>query len=124
MPKGSELWIDGAHNEAGAFALARWITEQKDEKENFVICGFSKNKCKKEFLEKFRNVAKLVAVRVSGEPNPESAEKISEIGAEIGMKISVAGDLSKALRGISRNPSRVVICGSLHLARDVKSYTS
>ncbi len=124
LPKGSELWIDGAHNEAGAFALARWITEQKDEKENFVICGFSKNKCKKEFLEKFRNVAKLVAVRVSGEPNPESAEKISEIGAEIGMKISVAGDLSKALRGIPRNPSRVVICGSLHLARDVKSYTS
>ena len=124
LPEGSELWIDGAHNEAGAFALSRWITEQKDEKENFVICGFSKNKCKKEFLEKFRNVAKLVAVRVSGEPNPESAEKISEIGAKIGMKISVAGDLSEALQRISRVPSRVVICGSLHLARDVKSYTS
>jgi dihydrofolate synthase/folylpolyglutamate synthase len=124
LPEGSELWIDGAHNEAGAFALARWITEQKDEKENFVICGFSKNKCKKEFLEKFQNIAELLVVRVSGEPNPESAEKISEIGAKIGMKISVAGDLSEALQRISRVPSRVVICGSMHLARDVKSYTS
>ncbi len=122
LPEGSELWIDGAHNEAGAFALARWIFEQKDKKENFVICGFSKNKCKKEFLEKFRNIAEVLAVRVSGEPNPESAEKISEIGAEIGMKISVADDLSEALQLIPRAPSRVVICGSFHLARDVKSY--
>ncbi len=122
LPEGSELWIDGAHNEAGAFAVARWIVEEKDEKENFVICGFSKNKCKKEFLEKFRNIAELIAVRVSGEPNPESAEKISAIGAEIGMKIFAAGDLVHALQCIAQKPCRVVICGSLHLARDVKNF--
>ncbi len=122
LPEGSELWIDGAHNVAGAFALARWISEQKDKKENFVICGFSKNKCKKEFLEKFRNVAEVVAVRVNGEPYPEEAKKISEIGAEIGMKIFAAADLSDALHYISNKPCRVVICGSLHLARDVKTF--
>ena len=32
----SEIWIDGAHNEAGAFALARWIAEDISQK-TFVI---------------------------------------------------------------------------------------
>jgi dihydrofolate synthase/folylpolyglutamate synthase len=120
----SELWIDGAHNEGGAFALARWLNEKQDEKENFVICGFSRNKCKKEFLAKFKNVAEIVAVRVKGEPYPESAEKISEIGKEIGMEIFAAEDLLEALHYIKKRiskPCRIIICGSLHLARDVRS---
>ncbi len=121
-----ELLIDGAHNEAGAFALARFIIEQNDDKKNFIICGFSRNKCKKEFLEKFRNIAEIIAVRVDGEPYPESAQKISEIGAEIGMEIFAAEDLLEAIYYITKNnnqPCRVIICGSLHLARDVKKFS-
>lgn len=122
LPPESELWIDGAHNEGGAFALARWITENPREK-NFVIVGFSRNKCKPQFLEKFRNIAELIAVRVNGEPYPEEAEKISQIGQEINMKILPFSDLCDALHHISQThakPCRVIICGSLHLARDVK----
>lgn len=123
LPQGSELWIDGAHNDGGAFALARWIVENPKEK-NFVIVGFSKNKCKSKFLEKFKNIAEVVAVRVNGEPSPEEAEKISEIGSEIGMKIFPFHELSDALHYISQSCAgkacRVVICGSLHLARDVR----
>ncbi len=136
----SEIWIDGAHNEAGAFALAKWIAEKTRSPylggklsrsatmgvQSFVICGFSKNKCKKEFLEKFRNVAEVVAVRVDGEPYPESAERISEVGAEIGMKIFAARDIAEAIFYISKicgdEPCHIVICGSLHLARDVKKF--
>ena len=124
--KNVEAWIDGAHNEAGAFALARFILEQKDEKKNFVICGFSRGKCKKEFLEKFRNVAEVIGVRVDGEPYPESAQRISEIGAEIGMQIFAAQDLLEAVEYVAKNnegqPCRIIICGSLHLARDVKKF--
>lgn len=122
----SEIWIDGAHNESGALALAEWIEEEnfKNQKENFVIVGFSKNKCKKEFLEKFIDITKeVVAVRVNGEPNPEESEKISEVGNEIGMKIFAASNLFEAINYIAnsckKNPCRVVICGSLHLARDI-----
>ncbi len=122
----SELLIDGAHNEAGAFALARFLAESENKK-TFVICGFSRNKCKKEFLEKFRNVAEVVAVRVDGEPCPESAEVISAIGETIGMKISAAEDLLDAIYHVAQSndyrPCRVVICGSLHLARDVKKFS-
>lgn len=126
----SELWIDGAHNPSGAFALARWLTTSTKENntlKNFVICGFSRNKCKKEFLEKFINIAELVAVTVDGEPYPEEAEKIVEVGKSIGVEISAANDLLDAIHYIAKQSAgtacRVVICGSLHLARDVKKFS-
>lgn len=119
----SEIFIDGAHNEAGAFALARFILSREEEKPTYVICGFSRGKCKAAFLEKFKNVAEVIAVRVNGEPYPESAEKISEIGEEIGMKIFAADDLLDAISYIKTDEAcLVIICGSLHLARDVRKY--
>ncbi len=122
----SKIFIDGAHNEAGAFAVARFINSEKIAKK-FVIVGFSKNKCKKAFLEKFRNVAKLVAVRVDGEPYPEEAEIIAKSGTEIGMNIFAADDLIDALNHVSKECGEeaclAVICGSLHLARDVKKFS-
>lgn len=121
----SEIIIDGAHNEAGAFALARWIVEDLSKK-TFVICGFSRNKCKKEFLGKFKNVAEVVAVRVDGEPYPERSEVIAKIGAEIGMKIFAAENLLDAVDYVAKvcgnEACKIVICGSLHLARDVRKF--
>jgi len=121
----SEIWIDGAHNEAGAFALAKWIVENPIK--TFVITGFSRNKCKKEFLEKFRNIAEIIAVTVDGEPYPERSEIIAEIGSSIGLKIFAADDLLDAIYRIAEicdAPCRIVICGSLHLARDVKKFNA
>ncbi len=121
----SEILIDGAHNEAGTFALAEFIAAKKDKK-TFIIAGFSRGKCKKEFLEKFKNIAEVIAVRVDGEPYPESAETISKIGESIGMKIFAAEDLFEAISYAEKSSNsqscRIVICGSLHLARDVKKF--
>lgn len=121
----SEIIIDGAHNEAGAFALARFIAEDISKK-TFVICGFSRNKCKKEFLLKFKNVAEVVAVRVDGEPYPERSEVIAKIGKEIGMEIFAAENLVDAVDYVAKvcgsEVCRIVICGSLHLARDVRKF--
>ena len=123
----SELYIDGAHNEAGAFALARWLQEENDKnpKETHLICGFSRHKCRSAFLEKFDKIAQITAIRVDGEPNPESAQKIAEIGKSIGLQISIAEDLIQAITNIenNNNPKRVLICGSLHLARDVRKFS-
>ncbi len=122
----SEIWIDGAHNEAGAFALANWILSQQKNKKNFVIAGFSRGKCKKEFLEKFKDVAEIIAVRVDGEPYPESSQTIFEIGKSIGVKVFAIENLPEAINHIAKingtNSCRIVICGSLHLARDVKKF--
>jgi dihydrofolate synthase / folylpolyglutamate synthase len=121
----SEIFIDGAHNVAGAFALRQFILEEKSKK-TFVICGFSRGKCKKEFLEKFKDVAEVIAVRVDGEPYPESVETISEIGRSVGMKVYAAQDLVDAVDYAAKisgeSVCKIIICGSLHLARDVKKY--
>jgi dihydrofolate synthase/folylpolyglutamate synthase len=126
----SEIWIDGAHNEGGALALAKWLLEKKNEDEekkfNFVITGFSRGKCKKEFLSKFQNIAQIIAVKVDGEPYPESPEIIAQIGESINLDIYPAEDLLSAIFHIKKScankPCRIVICGSLHLARDVKKF--
>lgn len=127
----NEIFIDGAHNPSGALALANWIKEQTstgDEKLNFIICGFSKGKCKKDFLKQFNGVAQVLAVRVNGEPHPEDPEVIAKIGSEIGLKIPAFLDLSEAIfyvkSEIGKQRCRIVICGSLHLARDVKIFES
>ena len=140
----SEIFLDGAHNQAGAFAIARFLMEEKKRdleidqqnftagekftpKKTFVICGFTKNKCRQQFLENFIEVAdEVVAVRVDGEPNPEDAEVIAKIAKEIDLPAKACDDLLDAiyyLKELSDNtPCRIVICGSLHLARDVKKF--
>jgi len=121
-----EIWIDGAHNEGGAFILANWIQSQSPIK-NFIICGFSRGKCKIEFLEKFKNIANIIAVKVDGEPYPESSERIVEIAYNHGIYVKNGENLLNALELIENDfpnqPYRVVICGSLHLARDVRYFS-
>ena len=123
----SEIWIDGAHNEGGAYSLATWLKEQNDEKENFIICGFSRGKCKGSFVNKFQNIARIIAVRVNGEPYAEDPEIICQITKEFDKDVKGFDDLIDSLEYISQNienrACRIVICGSLHLARDVKRYS-
>ncbi len=130
----SEIYIDGAHNVSGAFALAKWIVEEKNNdknnsvtKKNFIIAGFSKNKCRENFLLNFRNIAdEIIAIRVDGEPNPEDSQIICEIGKKCEIKINPQNDLLDAIYYLSKtagnNPARIIICGSLHLARDVRKF--
>ncbi|MBL6664854.1 MAG: hypothetical protein ISQ34_03325, partial [Rickettsiales bacterium] len=77
-------------------------------------------KCKKEFLTHFKDLGEIIAVRVEGEPYPEETDVIMKIGADIGLNIANKEDLFEALHYIKDKNSRVVICGSLHLNRDVK----
>ena len=121
----SEIWIDGAHNEGGAFILANWIRSQSNIK-NFVICGFSRGKCKVEFLEKFKDIAEIFAVRVDGEPYPESSENIVALAKKHEIIVNNGENLLNAINLIENKslnePYRIIICGSLHLARDVRHF--
>jgi len=133
LKTGDELWIDGAHNQEGFEVLADWVSEKiiDDEngrpKRNYLICGFSKRKAGPEFFLPFKDIIDFIcAIRVAGEPNPEEAkivlEKILEIGIE---EAKTEDDLSGAINFLvnldQENPCRIIICGSLYLARDVKA---
>lgn len=118
-----QIWIDGAHNESGAYAISQWL-KQDDNFHNFVIMGFSKNKCRPNFLKKFSDIADLFCVRVQGEPNPELSEHIHKIACDHNIKINKCEDLFSAITKISNISSnklkRIIICGSFYLARDLK----
>ncbi|MFT6346289.1 MAG: dihydrofolate synthase/folylpolyglutamate synthase [Myxococcota bacterium] len=133
LKKDDEIWIDGAHNQAGFEVLADWIAdkinddfENKKPKRNFLITGFTKNKAKSEFFLPFKDIIDFIcAIRVSGETNPEEADVIVEKILTSGIKeVKNQEDLENAINFLinldPENPCRIVICGSLYLARDFK----
>lgn len=137
LKKDDELWIDGAHNPGGAKILSDWIKEQiVDDQEkllpkrNYLITGFTKNKAQKEFFTGFKDVVDFIcAIRVAGEPNPETAEiiveKILASGIEEALPQEDLFDALNFLVNLDKDyPCRIVICGSLYLARDFRKITS
>jgi len=133
LKKDDELWIDGAHNQGGFKVLSDWLKEQivddfesKKPKRNYLIVGFTKHKAKREFFLPFKDVIDFICtIRVAGEPDPEEAEiivgevlksEIEEVKAEDGLQ-----DAINFLVNLDpQNPCRIIICGSLYLARDFK----
>tara|TARA_A100001015_G_scaffold216538_1_gene243158 strand:+ start:5767 stop:7059 length:1293 start_codon:yes stop_codon:yes gene_type:complete len=124
----NEIFIDSAHNTGGAYAIANWIEEKKIEcprYRNIAIVGFSRNKCRSEFLKVLnRSFDEIFAIRVEEEPYPEESLKVKQIGEQNNIKVEIAQDLNDAILKIKKisQDKRVVICGSIHLARDLKKY--
>lgn len=134
LKKDDELWIDGAHNQGGFEVLADWLGEKigddfhnQKPKRNYLITGFSKHKAKAEFFLPFLDIIDFIcAVRVAGEPNPEEAETVMEKILKSGIEeVKTKDDLFDAIGFLvnldQQNPCRIIICGSLYLARDVKN---
>jgi dihydrofolate synthase / folylpolyglutamate synthase len=123
----SELWIDGAHNIGGAFAMASWISAMQDDKTNILIIGKSAKKDQQPFLQQFKgHVDKIFAITVEGEPKAENANIITNAAINIGLECQSADNLLDAIEKISqlKGPKRVLICGSLYLQNDLKKYNS
>lgn len=122
----SEIWFDAAHNIDGAQKLATWLNQQ-DQAQNFLIVGFTKNKTKKDFFIPFKNlVTEFLPIRVEGEPNPEEREDIAKIIAQMGLQYQDHADLLEAIFDVGKKAGqqkcRIIICGSIYLARDLKKY--
>jgi dihydrofolate synthase/folylpolyglutamate synthase len=129
LGKNAEIWLDGAHNIAGFYALARWLEEKimidevnNIERDNYLIVGFTKGKAREEFFSFFENMIDFIyAIRVAGEPNPEDADII--VKKIINIPNEVAENLSDAIDFLAKKSDkscRIIIAGSLYLARDIR----
>lgn len=141
----AEIYIDGAHNVGGAYALAQWIAEERmSDMENkdgnvatFIVCGFTRGKDRTDYFLQLKDVVDGVfGVRVEGEPNPESAENVAAMArkakcdnvfacedmwdafVKIAKIVEICGDSDDA-----KVKCRAVICGSLYLGRDAVKYS-
>ena len=122
LPEGWELWLDGAHNEGGATVLSQWALHHQD-KALCLVFGTTRGKDIRSFLRYFNDIAKIIyVVHVKSEPNSYTIEEMNDLAEEEKVVVVPAESIEDAILHSTRTiqmPTRVLVCGSLFLAKDV-----
>lgn len=124
LPDQWELWVDGAHNPAGAQVLADSM-DVWDGKRVILINGRTKGRDIEGFLQPFvGKVHNLLAVPVASEPKPEDPSNIISIAHKLGFDQAMAFEsLSEAvfhcLKQEKDEKLIILVTGSLYLLADV-----
>lgn len=129
LPLNIELWLDGAHNEAGAQMLLANLNLMKPDAISYMIHGRTIHRDMKIFLQHFVDMIELVsAIEIMGEPDSENPQRIQSVCGELGILAIVSDSINSAVQDIVHYHinkygndviGRIVICGSLFLAGDV-----
>ena len=123
LPKGSEIWFDGAHNEGGARVIANWLSLQPQDLINIVIISKTRGTEVNKFIAPFKELVKYgFALEGKGEIYPEFKTVLMQGFKNAGVECLNAEGITDALKKASslcKSPVRVLICGSLYLARDL-----
>jgi dihydrofolate synthase/folylpolyglutamate synthase len=121
-----ELWLDGGHNPAGGQAIAQTMADLEDRSPRplYLVVGMKAHKDAAAFLESFRGlVSQIVTVPIPGsEESSLAPQSLAEIARQSGLGAEAARDVQAALRRVmsmTREPARILICGSLYLAGHV-----
>jgi dihydrofolate synthase/folylpolyglutamate synthase len=125
LPAGSELWLDGGHNAAGADAVSAAVGEMEERvpRPLVLIAGMLNTKSADDFLMRFSGIARHVfGVSPPGEASRPSSEIVAAATAA-GIEAEEASGLLDALARVKdlnlSAPPRVLITGSLYLAGEV-----
>jgi dihydrofolate synthase/folylpolyglutamate synthase len=125
VAEGSEIWLDGGHNESAGKVLARAMAEMEERASQplHLICGMMKGKDAGAFFSHFSTLAEYVAtVPVPGKENAFDANVLARMAADAGLDAHAESDVVNALaasRARANAPVRVLVCGSLYLAGHV-----
>ena len=123
LPPGSELWLDGGHNEDCGLALARMAADWAKEPAPlplYLVFGMLTTKDASGFLRPLARHAR--GARAVPFPEGHSAytpEEASARAADVGLDCVPANDIGAALEDLLATqpaPMRILICGSLYLA--------
>lgn len=112
-----KVWIDGAHNEEGFYALRQFIedTQKKQKKETFVCVAMLKNRDPKLFFQVFEEVAdQFVLITM---PKNERFHEPAYLATytEKPTKIIPVEDLNNFFQEKQIDAPRIFIAGSLYL---------
>jgi dihydrofolate synthase/folylpolyglutamate synthase len=125
-PAGAEIWLDGAHNEAGGRVLAEAMADFEDQSPRplALICGALTTKDTAGFLSHFKGLAQeTLAVPIAGEHAGRPAEEVAAIARSVGLSAAACDSVASALRFLAARdwprPPRILVAGSLYLAGDV-----
>jgi dihydrofolate synthase/folylpolyglutamate synthase len=121
LPAGSEIWLDGGHNQAAAEAVRAAIGERLDGRPLDLICGMLANKDAAGLLAPLADVAaSFTAIPVPSHEH-HAPEALAATARRLGIAhTATAADPASALAGlVSGGPRIVLILGSLYLAGGV-----
>ena len=117
----NELFLDGSHNADAAFQLNKTLQNLTQIKDVVIILGMISTKDPAGYIKQFNNIKEIKTITIPNEGSAISAEVLSSILTEVGVKVSPATNLEEAIRYLSREhpAARILICGSLYLAGQV-----
>lgn len=123
LAQGAELWLDGGHNTDAAHALAHTLAElnRKRPARTALIIGMRARKDWRSFVTALAPSAdSIIAIPLREES--ASPDFIAHAARNAGAHASAALDLPNAIgAALASGAERIVICGSLSLARDALS---
>jgi dihydrofolate synthase/folylpolyglutamate synthase len=122
--RGSDLWLDGAHNPHGAAALARTCEEMgaRDPRPLVLVTGQFARKDPRGFFAAFADLGPQVVATTFESASALSPDVLAAAARAEGLEASTAPDVSAAVAlalDMEGPPPRVVICGGLHFAGEV-----
>ncbi|MDB5394999.1 MAG: bifunctional folylpolyglutamate synthase/dihydrofolate synthase [Rhodospirillales bacterium] len=124
LPKGWELWLDGAHNDSGGEALGMQAAEWQVAGSPLpldIVFGVRAEKRPADVLRPLAPFAsRLRAISIPGDAPSLSADEAARAAHSAGIADAASAaspiDAVKALVAGCSAPRRILICGSLYLA--------
>ncbi len=124
LPKNIEVWVDGAHNEAGAYVVSSWLKNQP-LMPTYMMCGMTKGRDCQKFLSNFVSKIEHVAgVLIEAEPASYGGKHIANEAKSQGFNSSEHNSIEEGFAHLVEiinkdRPARIIVCGSLYLAGDL-----
>lgn len=113
--------LDGAHNPAGAAALARYLKESRTP--YVLVFGAMRDKHVREMAEELFGRARLVIATRVRMTRASTTEQLGRIGLALGLKVIEESSITQALSraaAVARPGETVVVAGSLYLVGAVR----
>ena len=119
--RGHDVLIDGAHNPAGARALASYVSETFGERVPFVV-GVMKDKRIDDILAAIAPVASHVTCTTAASDRAASPATLMETMHRLAPEVAVDATLTpmEALKRAASLGNPVVVAGSLYLAGEIR----
>jgi dihydrofolate synthase / folylpolyglutamate synthase len=125
-PAGSEVWLDGGHNQDGGRVLAQAMRDldARQRRPLVMIAGMLATKDSSAFFASFKGMPEvLYTIGMASQDAARSADDVAAQAVRAGLSATALPNLEAALARIAQTsrdiPPRILITGSLYLAGEV-----